>query len=341
MSKLITLDRAPLRGAGVGGYPVSDGLRSRIHQYLGLAALIFLAPFSMNNFIEGRPLLGLGSAFIVSLMACNAWLSRYPEGDSQARSSLLVLAIITFIYGCFNRQGAVAVFWCYPSIIVLYFILKERQARVLNVVALCALLPEVWQYLERELAVRATVTMLLVSVFSAIFIHLLGQQQKQLRELAVTDPLTGVFNRLLLETFLERASLAAHRGGKPATLVSLDLDHFKRINDTYGHQIGDLVLKKFGGLLLNRMRRTDAVFRLGGEEFLLLLDDTGLEDGRRLAEQLRGLLSQAELLPRLRVTASMGVAQLKPGERWQEWLSRCDQAVYEAKAAGRDRVAPA
>lgn len=326
-------------GISAEGFQVSNVLRNRTHICLAFAAVFFLTPFSINNFLQGRPLLGLGSAFIILLMAYNCFKLRRRDADCQGLSSLLVLSIITFIYACFNRQGPVAVFWCYPSIIVFYFILRERQARILNLLALCALIPEVWEHLDPDLAMRATVTLVLVSLFSGIFIYLLGQQQQQLRELAVTDPLTGVFNRLLLETFLERAALSSHRGGKQVTLVNLDLDHFKSINDTYGHQIGDRVLKKFGSILLHRVRRTDAVFRLGGEEFLLLLDDTGLEAALQVAEQLADLLKSAEVLPQLRVTASMGVATLKAGESWQEWLHRSDQAVYRAKDAGRDQVA--
>ena len=323
------------------GCQVSQQLRSRTHMCLASAAVIFLTPFSINNFIQGRGLLGLGSAFIVLTMAYTAWQIKTSREDCHGLSSVLVLSIITFIYACFNGQGAVAVFWCYPSIIVFYFILSERQARLINALALGALLPEVWDHLPSDQAMRATATLILVSLFSAIFIHLLGQQQKQLRELAVTDPLTGVFNRLLLETFLERAALMARRGRKEVTLVSLDLDHFKSINDHYGHQVGDRVLRRFGQVLLNRVRRTDTVFRLGGEEFLLLLDDTRLEAGCRVAEQLREILNTTELLPGLKVTASMGVATLQPGESWQAWLSRCDQAVYQAKDHGRDCVAVA
>lgn len=320
---------------------LSDELRHRTHIFLAAGAVLFLLPFSVNNFFQDRFLLGAASLFIVLLLAFSAWTLARCTTVNRALSLAIVFSIISFIYFCFNRQGSLAVFWCYPSVVVFYFILPEAQARAVNLLALAALLPEVWQFLRPELALRAMVTLLLVSLSSAIFIYLLGQQQRQMRELAVKDPLTGVFNRLLLDTFLERSVLLADRGSQAATLVSIDIDHFKLINDTFGHEAGDIVLSKFSQLLLKRVRRSDVVFRLGGEEFLLLLMDTDSDSGVQVAEQLRTILKQTELLPDRQVTASMGVATFRPGESWQRWLRRSDQAVYRAKGEGRDRVVAA
>lgn len=319
---------------------LSEELRNRTHLCLALAAMLFLFPFSLNNFREGRELMGLGSLFIVSLLAYNSWCLSKRKTRCQGNASALVLAVISFIYICFNQQGALAVFWCYPSIALFYFILPENKARLVNLLALTALLPEVWEFLSPDLALRATATLILVSIISATFVNILGRQQRQLRELAIKDPLTGLFNRLLLDTFLERTKLTCERNGCPATLVTIDLDHFKAINDTYGHDIGDTVLSGLGRLLLQRLRRTDMVFRLGGEEFLVLLPDTDHESALEVAEQLRAKLRQTQLLPDCDrvVTASLGVATLKSGETWQSWLRRSDQAVYQAKLRGRDQV---
>lgn len=338
MTKVLRASTARLVERTADSCGLSEELRNRTHLCLASAGVLFLLPFSVNNFYQDRTFLGVGSLLIVGLLGFNAWCIACRRKTKQGLSSLLVLAIIGFIYFCFNHQGALAVFWCYPSVIVFYFILPEGQARVVNLLALGSLLPEVWQFLSPELAIRATVTLLSVSLFSAIFIYLLGEQQRQLRELAIKDPLTGVFNRLLLDTFLERSMHLAERSGKPVTLVSIDLDHFKLINDNFGHEVGDGVLSQFGELMLNRVRRTDVVFRLGGEEFLLLLLDTDLEAGAQVAEQLRTILSENPLLPDRVITASMGVATLKPAEPWQDWLRRSDQALYEAKHSGRDRV---
>lgn len=318
---------------------LSEELRNRTHRYLAAAAVIFLCPFSINNFYQGRYYLGVFSLFIVLLSFFNNKRLGRMTCIPRNFPRLMVLSIIVYIYFCFDLQGALAVFWCFPTVVVFYFILPQAQARLVNILALALFVPQVWRFLEPEMATRATVTLVLVSLFSAIFIFLLEQQQVRLRELAVKDPLTGVLNRLLLDTFLERAALVAGRGERQVSLIYLDLDHFKLINDKLGHEAGDIVLKKLGNLLLNRVRRSDAVFRLGGEEFLLLLLDTDKEDAIEVAKQLRILIRETEMLPAQRVTASLGVSTLAPDESWRSWLKRGDLAVYSAKRMGRDRVA--
>jgi diguanylate cyclase (GGDEF)-like protein len=317
---------------------LSRELRTRTHRYLAISAVLFLTPFAINNFYQDRALMGGGSVVIILILLFNCRRLGGPSCVPYGLARVLVGAITLFVYLCFKYQGALAVFWCYPSVIVFYFILPELQARAINVAALVVLVPEMWRHLTPALATRATVTLILVSLFSAIFICLLGQQQRRLRELAVKDPLTGVFNRLLLDTFLERSCVLAQRTDQDASLISIDLDHFKKINDTFGHEAGDRVLRELGSLLINRVRRSDAVFRIGGEEFLLLLMGANEKSAAEVAEQVRLLIRESTLLPGCRVTASLGVAALTKEESWSNWIKRSDVAVYRAKAAGRDQV---
>ena len=148
---------------------------------------------------------------------------------------------------------------------------------------------------------------------------------------AFTDTLTGLLNRKLLHETLQQAINQNNRANIPMTLVTFDLDHFKKINDEMGHDAGDLVLKDVAKLLENRLRMVDKVFRIGGEEFLAFLFNTDIEDGKRIAEDIR---TQVELLKTLSghaITVSAGVATLTPNEDWQEWIKRSDQNLYQAK----------
>jgi diguanylate cyclase (GGDEF)-like protein len=123
------------------------------------------------------------------------------------------------------------------------------------------------------------------------------------------------------------------------TLAVLDLDHFKMINDQLGHGSGDEVLRGVGEFLLKHIRRrTDKVFRIGGEEFLVLLYDTDIDHGRQFAEELCSGLASFPLLPGRPVTVSIGVAALQSGEDWDDWMKRCDENLYQAKLRGRNRV---
>jgi len=163
----------------------------------------------------------------------------------------------------------------------------------------------------------------------------------QLFALATVDPLTGLASR---RHFLERAreSLAvARRAKQPRTLIVLDLDHFKQINDTYGHPVGDAVLAGAARAWRELTRESDLIGRLGGEEFALLLTDTDEAGALILAERLRAAVAALELPHEggtIKATASLGVAELKPGEEFEALYARADAALYAAKSGGRNRV---
>jgi diguanylate cyclase (GGDEF)-like protein len=307
--------------------------------WVAVAALFLLTPFSINNFYQGRPFLGAGSLAIVGILAFNAWSITRGRYYSSFTLLGLVPAVLFFLAFSLNKQGIVGALWCYPAAISFYFMLPERKAWIANVALLAVAIPQAWVVLEPPLAARVAATLFAVSAFPAIFVRVIDGQQRRLEEQAVTDPLTGLANRTLLRGTLEQAIQQNHRTGAPMTLVSLDLDHFKSINDTLGHDAGDAVLRGIGDLLNRRIRRADKVFRLGGEEFLAILYGTDAEVGRRVAEELRDAIGSLPLLPDRSVTVSVGVAALRPGEDWVEWMKRGDENLYRAKSAGRDRVA--
>lgn len=163
-------------------------------------------------------------------------------------------------------------------------------------------------------------------------------------ELAVTDQLTGLHNRRYMQGQLEALMRRAAAGGDPVALLVIDIDHFKRINDSFGHDVGDEVLREFAVRLASNVRAIDLPVRHGGEEFVVVMPDTSLEDARRIAERIRlhvagspfRVMGGEELLS---VTISIGVAAGAGGEdSSQALLKRADEAVYEAKSRGRNRV---
>jgi diguanylate cyclase (GGDEF)-like protein/PAS domain S-box-containing protein len=165
---------------------------------------------------------------------------------------------------------------------------------------------------------------------------------EQLREIASHDSLTGLYNRRYLETTFERELIRAGRQDRPVSVVMGDLDHFKAVNDAYGHQAGDEVLREFGRLLRLHARGSDIYCRYGGEEFLLVLPDMAEETACERAEQLRLALA-ASPIPygafRIQVTASFGVATFpQNGNTGDELITAADNALYAAKASGRNRV---
>jgi len=165
------------------------------------------------------------------------------------------------------------------------------------------------------------------------------------REASEADALTGLYNRRRLDADLEREAAAHDRAGRPLSLLLVDLDHFKRVNDTLGHAAGDAVLRRVGALLTADRRAGDSAYRYGGEEFAVLLRDTGTVEAAWVAERLRARVALGLLTDgvagggRVPVTCSIGVAQMAGrGGGPDEALNRADQALYGAKAAGRNRV---
>lgn len=160
--------------------------------------------------------------------------------------------------------------------------------------------------------------------------------EAELEHRASHDPLTGVFNRGKLESFLQHEAQRAHRFGSPLSLVLFDVDHFKEVNDTHGHNVGDAILKRLVAVVGERIRGSDLLARWGGEEFMILLPETDAAGAQRLAETVRTEVANTDFEGPGRITISLGIAQYRPGEPLKELVKRVDDALYAAKDAGRN-----
>ena len=162
-----------------------------------------------------------------------------------------------------------------------------------------------------------------------------------IREMAIHDDLTGFYNRSHLMDIIETEINRSVRTGSVFSLVMIDIDKFKKINDTYGHQIGDQVLRTFAAVIRSILRKTDFCGRYGGEEFLVVLTQTDLQAANVFAERIRECVENSffpDLGPNSRVTVSLGLAQHRMEENVEKTISRADDALYRAKNGGRNRV---
>jgi len=164
----------------------------------------------------------------------------------------------------------------------------------------------------------------------------------RIKESAVTDALTGMHNRHYLYEIADNVLAQAKRLNKPLSLVIFDIDHFKKVNDTYGHAAGDKVLKSFAQLLKHRMRKSDIVVRYGGEEFIAILPNTDKEMAHAVIETIRNLVKSMNIVlddnNNLNITVSAGIAQYRDDKKLDKLINRADELLYSAKKNGRNRV---
>ena len=168
-----------------------------------------------------------------------------------------------------------------------------------------------------------------------------AQYHETIYKMTIVDGLTGVNNKRYLLESLEREIPRGRRHQRPLTLVMFDIDHFKSINDSYGHLAGDYVLKELAQLVKSRLRPDDILGRYGGEEFAVILPETNASGGTHIAEELRQLVGTHPFTferERIQVTVSMGVAQLEDDWTLNDFIKQADERLYAAKRGGRNRV---
>jgi len=190
------------------------------------------------------------------------------------------------------------------------------------------------RFQERELAVAENMLAGLLYPLRNTLLYQLALQS------ATTDPLTGVKNRTAMDASLKREFGLANRHNSPLSFILLDLDHFKSVNDQYGHLIGDQVLREVAKIVEETIRDSDIIFRYGGEEFLVLLSGTRISGATLLAERIRSNIEHLEIFHdlNLHVTASMGVVSKSGNEDADALFKRADSALYLAKNKGRNQV---
>lgn len=260
-------------------YRLRTDFRLSIITLLGASAILGITPFAVMRFMQGNVLAGLmDSSILLGILAAvvYAWVT----GDT--RRSGLASAVIA----C---SGAVAVgtvvgepglFWLYPCLVTTFFLANPRIAVVLNISSVLVLMVHGGAFRSDVQMWSFASTAFVVSACAYVFAHRNHDQRERLEHLATIDPLTGIKNRRSMDQELDLAAANAERTGLPYALVLLDIDHFKRINDEYGHGVGDDVLTDLVALLRQNTRKSDQLFRYGGEEFVLLLpgvDGIGLK----------------------------------------------------------------
>lgn len=295
-----------------------------------LVAVGLLAQVSLRPKAEGTVwLLRLLTLAIMAMMfGMFAFNAQHPEGDPERMARGLIL--VTFAVSLLSIGGA-------------------REVLAIFTVPFVACLAWLWRTQadlhELTLLLVDPLMMLAVALITAELFYRLRERsvrlETELERLAATDALTGLANRRDFEDRLQDEMARSKRHGEPLSVVLGDLDHFKRVNDTYGHGTGDQLLRQIGHILQKDLREEDLAVRWGGEEFLLMLPATDLEHAVETAERIRSTIAARPIrcdTADISITISFGAAQYAAGELITQLIRRADEAMYRAKSEGRNRV---
>jgi diguanylate cyclase (GGDEF)-like protein len=304
---------------------------------LSILAPVCLLPFAVHDFLKGRMALAGAIAGVVLVFAADGWAIR-ARRKPPFPYALLIFPVGGTIALSIATQGVIGAFWCFPTVLFLFFVLPRGKANLCSVALLLGGTAMVYRYIGARVTVRFAASLILTIFIINVIQNVVRELQRRLVDQAITDPLTGAYNRRYMETRLAEALDKGRRRPAPASLLIIDIDHFKRVNDEHGHEAGDTVLKGIVAVIRARSRAVDLVFRMGGEEFVVLLPDTAEDDAATMADQLRLSIAEAALLDGVSVTASIGVAAAVAGDTVESWIKAADTAMYAAKEAGRNRV---
>ncbi len=312
-------------------------LEMSVMYYLGGTTVFVVSVFAVYRFVMGDFSGGLTNAIIVGMLSIALILGRFPRFEEWA---LIMFGLVSTVSCVLSTMivGSNGLLWTYLVLWINMLILPRWLAATLNglIIVLFLLNPNLFNDLLHEISWAAVAFMF--STFGIVFTSQLRNQRRVLAHLATRDSLTGSGNRRLMQHDLEDAVNRQGRRERPATLMVLDLDHFKALNDEFGHEAGDQALLQFSDDVRQALRAEDGFYRMGGEEFVILLRGMDKESAKQSLPELHQRLSGSTQGPGGPLLFSAGAATLKPREGWSRWLARADDALYRAKAGGRNRL---
>ncbi|MBU2879424.1 MULTISPECIES: GGDEF domain-containing protein [Alteromonadaceae] len=300
------------------------------------ASTIGVLPFAIYRIMEQDWAVACLDLFAVFAIG-SLFVYVYRTHQTLIPGRILAFVAMFVVFVTILLKGISQLMWIFPALTAIFFLLPANMAAIYSLVILLSIGYVLREQLTVFLALEFYVTAIATLLFSYAFADRMRKQQQQLTELATSDPLTGAGNRRAMEEkLLDVIAFQRREQSLPVSLILMDLDNFKKVNDAYGHAKGDDILKAFVETIEKRIRSTDKLYRFGGEEFVIIAENTPLKDAIKLAEQFRFAIENEGWLAKHNITISVGTAKYEPHETAFEWLGRADRAMYQAKDLGRN-----
>lgn len=298
---------------------------------------VLIILLALKNHYLGYSLLAYSLVSFVFAAGFHA-LALHKGSRITIHANIVVTLLIVSIFLTIYYLGVETVYWVYPISISLIFILTIKSAIVFNTIIMGVVSGFSFLGMKIEEASRVSVSYLLTVLISfAILMHINKLKQRLVDE-SIRDPMTGAYNRRQLSINLEDCLAQKKRNNINSAILMIDIDHFKHINDSFGHGVGDEVIKHLVNIINEYSREVDLLFRVGGEEFILLMRDTNIDDALHVADMLTGAIKTKQIIVNHPVTVSIGVCASFDNLSKDKWIKYADTALYNAKNSGRNQV---
>ena len=301
--------------------------------FQAILAAVFIFPFFILRIVQEQwlhAIIDIGIVLTLGFLGLLALSGRYINQIAW----FLVVAYTSAVWLVVSLFDSYTLYWAFVIGMATHFILRQKEALVMNLILLLGAL---WfgRDFEVEILFNFTLIYLLAIVLTSQFSNRMNSDNQSLHLLATRDVLTGSGNRLALDEAIMQ--VFERNDQQPHTLLMLDIDHFKIINDTYGHVVGDNALKNLVDSIQQVCEDNAKIYRYGGEEFCILLFKD-LQESQIIAEKIRQTIADTSLIPEKNITISIGLADLASSENARDWFIKADSALYQAKKLGRNRV---
>lgn len=312
-------------------------LEEKVLIILGFLSLLFIFPFAVYRLLQGN-LLVAAMEFLhcTILFICSVYIIK----TGKVKTVKLIIVVLTITAICFSIYflGYSQIHWVYPVILITYYLVNHKQAIVLTLCTLVFIIIVTFHQVEFSSFAKTLASLLLTNIFAYIFSKYMYESREKLLTYANQDALTGISNRRALNNKLKEIISIQNRYSIDFCLIIFDLDHFKKINDQYGHDIGDDVLIKVTSHISERLRASDQFYRFGGEEFVIIPGQSNQNESFILAESVRKLVEKIEYEHSFKTTISIGIANFIKDDTPSSWLKRADDALYRSKENGRNQT---
>lgn len=308
-----------------------------VPQFFHLTGLVVITPFGLWMLLQGQMFWGALILLASITSGVSFFLESIPGLDTLGR--LLAAVIPGFVVLNFlSYTPQYAMLWSFPLVVYFYFQLVLPLAITLNLLFFAAAMLIIPDSVSVDVLARYIAAHIIIGMFSTAFSYDRMRKEQELTRLAHFDDLTGLPNRREILNKIEEWSNRAKRYDEKGVLLFIDADEFKMVNDNYGHTVGDQVLIDLAALLSTRIRSTDLIGRLGGEEFIALLDKVSAEEALAIADELLVLCRNQAFAHNKTLTLSIGAAPYEAEQSVDAWIRNADQAMYQSKREGGDRI---